>query len=738
MKVLSNFRETGGPNRTTAFTIVEVLATVSILAILALIAVTMIGGLHQKARDQKLQSDVDLLNRAVVAYLHSNGELDGSLSVDQVLSRLKSAATAESGDRILGIRGSFIDPSLTYSPQSATDASAGKARAIWDPTRFRFVVQHDGPPGIASFSIDPDGSGVPAKTDNRSALLDLAVQDPWIWDYNDATPPPPSGPAPEVVVSRVPTGPLPTASTPPVAKTRLVAPAYSIPSSSRPVTDFDLAILLTNPNADGTSTISYSIDYGEWTPFTGAPVMVPPGGVVKAQAIPIDTDAHYSSTVIENTYVATEVPLETPTISGSVSAFGPGADASELTITNPNPDGISKLVYQIDGGGWNDYAGPFTLSAADYPAGATITTKAAPILDYYLESGTAAFDLIGSPVKLDPPQIVFSATAFSNDKNNPVDEISVQLNNVNPLGSSIVSYRIVPVPGGVGATTGYMDYTGPFSIRQAFYPSGFGIQTYTKPLKSGYEDSDEVTRYASTVEGTFGGHLDLDTAVSLSAKKYNVDVLHTHDYTGKFGLTSVDFFALLGDKHHDLDDSLPSASQKFKILLINGNLSPGMRVVLHEEREGKTLTRSLPVTEYDDIPVHELPVYSLDGSGESIRLAGIEATFGQDVILNAGALPTEPKEVISNKPGKNNEWRNGALTFQAVAVNGDGSDAFGTTAGLSNGGVHGVATTGLLWEGMLYWHWDGKSYDDKNNLYRPGDPTSVEGFTTERPEGKEK
>ena len=108
-------------------------------------------------------------------------------------------------------------------------------------------------------------------------------------------------------------------------------------------------------------------------------------------------------------------------------------------------------------------------------------------------SGTAAFALIGDPGQLDPPQIEFSANAFSDDKKNPVDEISVQLNNVNPLGSSIVSYQIVPVPGGVGATTAFMDYTGPFTVRKAFYPSGFGIRAYVKPLQSGYEDSDEVT-----------------------------------------------------------------------------------------------------------------------------------------------------------------------------------------------------------------------------------------------------
>ena len=714
-----------------AFTLVEVLAAVSILAILALIAVTMISGLNEKAKSQKLRGDVDLLNRAVVAYLNANGDLGGTLTVDQVLSKLKSAATAESAERILGFRGAVIDPNLKYRLQTATEAADGRARASWDASSQRFVIHHDGSPGIKDFFIDLDGgSGIPEATDDRDAFMNLAVEDAWIWDYADRAPPPASGPAPGVVVSSVPATPLPSAATSPPTRTKLAPPNFSIPTSSRPVTDFDLNVLLADSNDPGNAQVYYSVDHGDWQLFDGSPVAVPPGGIVKAQAVPLDQDAWYASSVIQHTYTATPVQLEIPSISASETTWSPGVESSVITIDQTNDAAIAKVVYQIDGGGWNDYGSPFTLTSADYPAGASIVTKAVPLSEFYLESGTAAFALIGEPVKLDPPQIEFSANAFSDDKKNPVTSISVQLNNVNPLGSSVVSYRIVPVPGGVGATTGYMDYTGPFTVRQAFYPSGFGIQAYVKPLKSGYEDSDEVTRYASTVDGVFGGHLDLDTAVSLSADKYDVDVIHTHDYTGKHDLTSVDFFTLRESKQIEIDEAITSGSQRFKLLLINGNLSPGMRIILEREKGGTTERTSLPVTEYDDIPVADLPVYSLDGVGDTYRLVSFEAKFGEDVITTAGTLPTNPGEVIKNKPGKNNEWRNGALTFQAVAINADGSDAFGTSSGLSNGGVHGVATTGLLWEGMLYWHWDGESYDNKKNVFRPGDPSSVEGFTT--------
>lgn len=714
-----------------AFTLFETLAVVALLGIVSLSAITVISGIRDGAQEKKLRSDVNLLNRAVVAYLGANGNLESTTSADQVLCKLKLAACANSGPRILGFRGSFIDPKLSYEPQSDIDSAAGKARAIWDTTSLRFVIRHDGPAGIRGFYIDPaNDNGIPEAVESRDAFMDLAVEDTWIWDYADRTLPSASGPASGIVVSSFPTTPPPTASTPQPRKKKLSPPSFSIPSSSRPVTDFDLAVLFADSNDPGIAEICFSIDYGEWQLFDGSPATVPPGGVLKAQAVPRDTDAWYPSSVIEHTYTATPVQLEIPAISSSESSWRPGVDSSVISISQTNDEALARIVYQIDGGGWNDYDAPFTLTSVDYPAGASIVAKAIPLREYYLESGTASFTLIGEPVKLDPPQIEFSANAFSDDKNDPVTEISVRLNNVNPLGSSIVSYQIVPVPGGIGATTAFMDYTGPFTIKQAFYPSGFGIRAYVKPLESAYEASDEVTRYASTVQGVFGGHLDLDTTIVRGGRYYSFNVQHTHDYTGKYDLDTVDFFSLLESKQIEIDEGISSRSQRFKILLVNGNLSPGMRIIIEREKGDKTERISLPVTEYDDIPVSDLPVYSLDGVGDTYRLVGFEARFGEDVITTAGALPTNPSEVIKNEPGKNNEWRNGALTFQAVSVSDSGVDRFGTTTSLSNGGVHGVATSGLLWEGMLYWHWDGKSYDDSKNQYRPGDPASVEGYLT--------
>lgn len=39
-----------------------------------------------------------------------------------------------------------------------------------------------------------------------------------------------------------------------------------------------------------------------------------------------------------------------------------------------------------------------------------------------------------------------------------------------------------------------------------------------------------------------------------------------------------------------------------------------------------------------------------------------------------------------------------------------GADAFTVDTTHSNGGVQGVATSGLLWESTLFWRWSGACY----------------------------
>ena len=127
---------------------------------------------------------------------------------------------------------------------------------------------------------------------------------------------------------------------------------------------------------------------------------------------------------------------------------------------------------------------------------------------------------------------------------------------------------------------------------------------------------------------------------------------------------------------------------------------------------------------YDDQSLASLPIYSLDGAPGTTKLDSFALYFVEGAMEKAQFAPSNTGDVKKNEPGPNGEWRNGALTIQAVAVNPDGTDAFTTDTALSNGGVQGAATSGLLWESTFFWHWKGPSLHD-DSPYVPGDPSSV-------------
>ena len=84
--------------------------------------------------------------------------------------------------------------------------------------------------------------------------------------------------------------------------------------------------------------------------------------------------------------------------------------------------------------------------------------------------------------------------------------------------------------------------------------------------------------------------------------------------------------------------------------------------------------------------------------------------FHRLAIASGDLINTATSCVRANAPGANGEWRNGALTLQAVAVDSTGTDAFSTSTALSAGGVQGVATSGLLWETTVFYHWSNVCY----------------------------
>jgi len=102
--------------------------------------------------------------------------------------------------------------------------------------------------------------------------------------------------------------------------------------------------------------------------------------------------------------------------------------------------------------------------------------------------------------------------------------------------------------------------------------------------------------------------------------------------------------------------------------------------------------------------------YSLSGANGTSKLTSLQLSVDPAAIASGGLQPTVTGCVRANDPGPDGEWRNGAITLQAVAIGSDGS--IPTDLSMSAGGVQGVATADLLWEVTLFWHWDGPCFDD--------------------------
>ena len=118
------------------------------------------------------------------------------------------------------------------------------------------------------------------------------------------------------------------------------------------------------------------------------------------------------------------------------------------------------------------------------------------------------------------------------------------------------------------------------------------------------------------------------------------------------------------------------------------------------------------------------------------QLTGLEVGFHLLSIPLGGLHNTKTGCVRDNDPGAQDE-RNGALTIQAVAVDSTGADDFTVDATYSNGGVQGVATSGLLWEATIFWHWSGDCYGSsggpRSDRGGAGGPSAPAGVPTLQP-----
>jgi len=382
--------------RHSAFSLVEVLLALSVAAILAFLAVITVARLVNSTQEQKLTSDADTLNRAVMAYIASGGDMSGLKTADEVLAAMKRQSS--SAGRTPGLSGTVVDPRVSFVYEEAGKGVGRGPRLYWNESIQRFEVSKDRQdPGIVSVSLDGGEPSPGGDAAERSNPLLYAKDGNWIWDYTDAPMPEGKGPN-EISVNPVPDTEVPPPPPgPPRTGTRpLDPPSFSIPGGDYPRADFLLSLRLTDPNPAGAGQVFYSIDYGNWKPYTAA-FSVHAGAVVAAQAVSLKED-YTSSARVEQTYRPVREALLAPSIQLSATEFTDTLDTIGIRLSDPNPAGASDLYFAFAEPGaapgarsqWQLYKGDLVALSSVFPSGFAIHAYArARDAAAYLDSPSA-------------------------------------------------------------------------------------------------------------------------------------------------------------------------------------------------------------------------------------------------------------------------------------------------------------------------------------------------------------
>lgn len=472
------------------FTVVQLVVVLSIIGIIAGMMMEMYSDVPGAAESHKLASDVRSINAAIDVYRTFGGNLDGVNTPQAVIAKLQTKADSITAEQTAGLTGSLVDRRLlpVMLPEHETDT--GKQRAIWNAAEKKFVIAEAGGNGVAKFVLDESRAGTMVVEEARPQSLKLAASDGWIWEYGDNSAGAGAGPTKilnvyaggDGIESGSGSGGSGSGGGSNPGATPLDPPLFSIPSGSYLITDYDLQLYLSNPNAGGISRIIYRVDSGAWSAFNGTPIIISPKSIVTAYAESIDPD-YLNSEYTGNEYDVTPVKLDEPLILASADQFDViDNETIRVTINNPNNSVVSSVKYRIGDGGWATYDGQeLELNVYDYADGVTIYAKADATALYYLDSESSAYEIAEpDPIHLKKPVITRSAPKFDYDDN---ADVVVTLTNPNDSAVSSMEYKVDEKP--------WADYTEPFTVNvMEHQASAAWIQARAKATDPFYENSD--------------------------------------------------------------------------------------------------------------------------------------------------------------------------------------------------------------------------------------------------------
>ncbi len=257
--------------RREGFSLVEVLISIGILSSIVGVSVFALSYL-KGTKQQKLKTNVAMLNSAARLYEANGGSLEGIVDHRQVIARLKTVSS--NWKEIAGLRHSMVDVRLDIEETSKD----GGWRAVWVPEKKRFTLAKAGT-GIADFFFNEKLSEDDVVAEKRLARFEFAEHDTWVWDYEDRDTAVTGDPS-------FPSDPNGTAGGGGGTSDALVLdpPGFSTSGGMFPMEAFEIDVTLINPNPSYSSVVLYAVSAGTWKEYAGETISVEPGTSIEAYA----------------------------------------------------------------------------------------------------------------------------------------------------------------------------------------------------------------------------------------------------------------------------------------------------------------------------------------------------------------------------------------------------------------------------------------------------------------------
>jgi hypothetical protein len=243
--------------------------------------------------------------------------------------------------------------------------------------------------------------------------------------------------------------------------------------------------------------------------------------------------------------------------------------------------------------------------------------------------------------------------------------------------------------------------------------------------------------------GLVGGHFDVDTSSRIYAFDLDADQTdgHVHEWDDTYDSATIDYFDMLdATKLYDIDrgtNAIPDTDDYFFITVSNASLNSagvmeinGSSFGVESYFELQTRWVKGELRGNETFPTFKLdPVTDAEADAGIQQLTSFKMSFDAYAILKGELLGTNTGCVRKNDEGLLGEYRNGALTVQAL----DAEDFDGFTYDEVNNvyiaentavdGTHQYARVhpddddgsesyeeSMFWEATIFWHWDGDCY----------------------------